>query len=236
MAKRSEATASTESHEALQRDVAASLLSSSGNKTAGLVALWYRAHPHSYRIGFVVRAGRRVHVMCSLRNQIGMVCKELAMLHQSWTQRCEREDPAWKSLKQQSRGWRNIQPGDMLQPVEDMSFQRLYTCDRCSKIVRMQWNTSPSERWRCLCPGISRQGNGLEVEVVCEGSIGFCKRATANFGAGLRSVSSADSHLLQTTCSNKCGRQVVGLPIVGQECDACKGFMIATKYMSAAKK
>ena len=35
MAKRSEATASTESHEALQRDVAASLLFSRGNKTAG---------------------------------------------------------------------------------------------------------------------------------------------------------------------------------------------------------
>ena len=122
-----------------------------------------------------------------------------------------------------------------------MSFQRLYTCDRCSRIVRMQWNTSPSERWPCLSPGISRRGNGLEVEVFCKGSIEYCHDATANFGAGLRSVSSADSHLLQTTCSNKCGHQVVGMSIVGQECVACdaigdNGFMIATNYISAAKK
>ena len=93
----------------------------------------------------------------------------------------------------------------------------------------MQWNTSPSERWPCL--------SGL----VCMGSIGYCHSATANFGAGLRSVSSADSHLLQTTCSNKCGHQVVGMSIVGQECVACgaigdNGFMLATNYISAAKK
>ena len=118
----------------------------------------------------------------------------------------------------------------------DMSFQRLYVCDRCDRIVRRQWNTSPSERWLCLRPGIERRGNGLEVEVSCEGSVGFCKDATANFGSGLRSVSSADAHLLQTTCSNKCGRQVVGMPIVGQDCDDCNGFMIATRYASAAKK
>ena len=107
--------------------------------------------------------------------------------------------------------------------------QKHWVCSKCDGLQTMPWTHSEIETWSCQRPLVQRTRLG-DVPGNCNGVQRYCSRATALFGAGLKSLCSSQEHLLLSICSMCERRAISRSPATSCDGRGCCGLLMAVGY------